>query len=196
VVSRLRERCARLRRIGANAVTTTWVALLRGINVGRNKRIAMSELRTMLLSLGYADVRTHLQSGNAIFSAQRREPEALQHELSAGIKRAFGMDVAVLVRTAAELTSVVDANPFVAQGVIASELHATFLAAAPVPAKIAAVDRDAYAPDEFALGKRVIYLRLRNGITGSHLPDWDKLLGLRTTTRNWNTTTRLRDLAG
>ena len=177
-------------------MSTTWVALFRGINVGRNKRIAMSELRTMLESLGYTNIRTHLQSGNAIFSAQRRKPEALEQELSAGIKKSFGMDVAVLIWTAAELASVVDANPFVAQGVSAGELHATFLAATPAAAKIAAVDRDACAPDEFALGKRVIYLRLRNGIMGSRLPDWDKVLGLRTTTRNWNTTTRLRDLAG
>jgi len=177
-------------------MTTTWVALLRGINVGRNKRIAMSELRTMLLSLGYSDIRTHLQSGNAIFAAERRKPEALEQELSAGIKKAFGMDVAALVRTAAELASVVDANPFVARGVATSELHATFLSAAPPAAKVAAVDRDACAPDEFALGKRVIYLRLRNGVMGSRLPDWDRVLGLRTTTRNWNTTTRLRDLAG
>jgi uncharacterized protein (DUF1697 family) len=196
VVPRLRDHRARLRRIGANAMTTTWVALLRGINVGRNKRIAMSELRTMLESLGYADIRTHLQSGNAIFSAERRKPEALEQELSAGIKKSFGMDVAVLVRTAAELASVVDANPFVAQGVGAGELHATFLAAGPAAARIAAVHRDACAPDEFAVGERVIYLRLRNGITGSRLPDWDKTLGLRTTTRNWNTTTRLRGLAG
>jgi uncharacterized protein (DUF1697 family) len=177
-------------------MTTTWVALLRGINVGRNKRIAMSELRTMLASLGYADIRTHLQSGNAIFSAERRKPESLEQELSAGIKKAFGMDVAVLVRTAAELASVVDANPFVSQGVDARELHATFLAAAPVAARTAAVDRAAGAPDEFAFGTRVIYLRLRNGVMGSRLPDWDTVLGLRTTTRNWNTTTRLRDLAG
>lgn len=196
MVPRLGGHRARLRRVGANTMTTTWVALLRGINVGRNKRIAMSELRTMLESLGYADIRTHLQSGNAIFSAQRRKPEALEQELSAGIRRSFAMDVAVLVRTAAELASVVDGNPFVAQGVSASELHATFLASAPAAARIAAVDRDACAPDEFAVGERVIYLRLRNGLTGSRLPDWDRLLGLRTTTRNWNTTTRLRELAG
>jgi uncharacterized protein (DUF1697 family) len=175
---------------------TTWVALFRGINVGRSKRIAMSELRTMLISLGYADIRTHLQSGNAIFAAQGRKPVSLEQELSAGIRNTFGMDAAVMVRTAAELAAVVDANPFVARGVDTRELHATFLAAAPAAARIATVDRDACAPDEFAVGKRVIYVRLRNGVMGSRLPDWDKLLGMRTTTRNWNTTTRLRDLAG
>jgi uncharacterized protein (DUF1697 family) len=175
-------------------VSTTWVALLRGINVGRNKRIAMSDLRDLMRSLGYADVRTHLQSGNAIFSSASRTPASLEQELSSGIKSTFGMDVAVMVRTSAEIAVAVDANPFVSRAVDTKELHATFLSAAPSATKLATVDRDACAPDEFAAGDRVIYLRLRNGMTGSRLPDWDRVLGLRTTTRNWNTTTRLRDL--
>jgi uncharacterized protein (DUF1697 family) len=174
---------------------TTRVALLRGINVGRNKRIAMADLRSMLESLGYEAVRTNLQSGNALFVAGARNDSKLEQEISAAIKATFGMEVAVLVRTAAELASVVDSNPFVGRA-DASELHATFVAAAPPAAKIAAVDRDACAPDEFAVGDRVIYLRLRNGVMGSRLPDWDRVLGLRTTTRNWNTTTRLREMAG
>jgi uncharacterized protein (DUF1697 family) len=173
---------------------TARVALLRGINVGRNKRIAMADLRAMLESLGYEDVRTHLQSGNAIFVAGKGKDATLEQEISAAIKATFGMDVAVLVRTAAELASVVESNPFVAQRANSSELHATFVAAPPPAAKIAAVDREACAPDEFAVGDRVIYLRLRNGVMGSRLPDFDKVLGIRTTTRNWNTTTRLREM--
>jgi uncharacterized protein (DUF1697 family) len=177
-------------------VTTTWVALLRGINVGRNKRIAMSGLRELLQSLGYTDVRTHLQSGNAIFSTPRRKPDAIEQEVSSGIKRAFGMEVAVMVRSAAELAAVVEANPFVARGVTTAELHATFLTTSPSPTKIATVDAAAVAPDEFAFGTRVIYLRLPNGVTGSRMPNLDRVLGMPTTTRNWSTTTRLRDLAG
>jgi uncharacterized protein (DUF1697 family) len=174
---------------------TTWIGLLRGINVGRNKRISMAELRDMMLSLGCTDVRTHLQSGNAIFSAAERKSAVLERELSLGIKRAFGMEVAVLVRSAAEFAAAVDANPFPARGIGTNELHATFLAAAPPAAKLAGVDREACAPDEFAVGKRVIYLRLPNGVMGSRLPDFGKVLGIVTTTRNWNTTLRLRDLA-
>lgn len=162
-------------------MTTTWVALLRGINVGRNKRIAMSDLRDLLISLGYADVRTHLQSGNAIFSA-RPKPDKIEQEISSGIRKVFGMDVAVLLRSAAELAAVVAANPFITRGVNTCELHATFLAAQPAAAKIAAVDRAASAPDEFAVGERVIYLRLHNGVMGSRLPNWDRVLALPTTT--------------
>lgn len=156
----------------------------------------MADLRKMLTSLGYSDVRTHLQSGNAIFSAGQRKAESLEKEISAHIKSDFRMDVVVVAFTAAELAAVVAGNPFAARGVKANELHVAFLSAPPVAAKIAAVDRDACAPDEFAVGKRVIYLRLANGVMGSRLPDWDKASGVRATTRNWNTTVRLREIAG
>lgn len=177
-------------------MSTTWIALLRGINVGKNKRIAMADLRVMLESLGYGDVRTLLQSGNALFATGPRKAESLEQEVSAGIKAAFGMEVATIVRSTPEFVAAVDANPFLVSGVDTAELHATFLSASPPAAKIASVDREACAPDEFAVGTRVIYARLRNGVTGSRLPDWDKVLGLRTTTRNWNTTTRLGEMVG
>jgi uncharacterized protein (DUF1697 family) len=175
-------------------MSTTWVALVRGINVGRAKRITMADLRTMLSSLGYEDVRTHGQSGNAIFSSGQRKAEFLEQAISSGIRATFGMDAAVLLRTATEFAGVVDANPFVKPGVPSTELHFAFLSADPAAAKIAGIDRDAFKPDEFALGKRVIYVRLPNGIMGSTLPDWERAFGVRATQRNWNTTTRLRDL--
>jgi uncharacterized protein (DUF1697 family) len=177
-------------------MSTTWVALVRGINVGRAKRIAMPELRAMLASLGYADVRTHGQSGNAIFTSGQRRAGVLEREISSAIRASFAMDASVLVRTAAEFMAAVDANPFVARGAPSSELHLCFLDAQPVAAKMRGVDRDAYKPDEFAFGKRVVYVRLPNGNMGSTLPDWERTLGVRATQRNWNTTTKLRDLVG
>ena len=74
------------------------------------------------------------------------------------------------------------------------ELHAAFLSAEPSTATTAGIDREAHLPDEFAFGKRVVYLRLPRGIMGSTLPDWDRVLGVRATQRNWRTTTKLRDL--
>lgn len=174
----------------------TWVALLRGINVGRNKRVAMSDLRALLEALGYQDVRTLLQSGNAIFTAGRATASKLEQQISERINEDLAMDVSVLVRTAAELIEVVAANPFVAKGVPKNELHAAFLAGTPTSAKVASVDHDAFAPDQFAFGERVIYLRLPGGVMASRLPDWERVLGVRATQRNWNTVTRLLDLAG
>lgn len=175
-------------------MTTRWVALLRGINVGRNKRIAMADVRGMLESLGNTDVRTLGQSGNLIFSSAQRKAGPLELEVSSAIRATFAMDVAVLLRTAGEFADAVEANPFVERGVDAAELHAAFLSAEPARAKTASIDHAAFVPDEFAFGKRVVYVRLPNGVMGSTLPDWDKVLGVRATQRNWNTTTKLRDL--
>ncbi|HEY4868864.1 MAG TPA: DUF1697 domain-containing protein, partial [Candidatus Dormibacteraeota bacterium] len=91
----------------------TFVALLRGINVGRNKRLAMSDLRALLEALGYGDVRTHLQSGNAIFTTGRGAESKLEQQISARISADLGLDVSVLVRTSAELAAVAAGNPFV-----------------------------------------------------------------------------------
>jgi uncharacterized protein (DUF1697 family) len=194
MVPRQRGDGARCPVVDACVVSTTWVALVRGINVGRAKRITMSDLRTMLESLGYEAVRTHGQSGNAIFSSGQRKAASLEQAISSGIRATFGIDASVLLRTATEFAGVVDANPFIARGAPSSELHFAFLSAQPVAAKTGGVDRDAYKPDEFAFGNRVVYVRLPNGIMGSTLPDWERALGVRATQRNWNTTTKLRDL--
>jgi uncharacterized protein (DUF1697 family) len=183
-----------MRRDCDGGMTVTWVGLLRGINVGRNKRIAMADLRTMLEALGNSDVRTLGQSGNLVFVCAQRKAEPLEQEISKAIRATFGMDVAVLLRTADAFTAAVDANPFVAQGVDSAELHAVFLSAEPAAATSAGIDHAAFLPDEFAFGKRVVYVRLPNGVMGATLPDWDKVLGVRATQRNWNTTTKLREL--
>jgi uncharacterized protein (DUF1697 family) len=190
---------------------TTWVALLRGINLGRHKRVAMADLRALLAVSGYGDVRTHLQSGNAIFTLPGGEGRSgrtggdpsdvdevaarLEREISARIAADLGLDVTVLVRSAEQLAAVFAANPFVARGIEPRELHAAFLATAPAAEVAARVDPDAYRPDELAFGDRVVYLRRPNGIQGNKLPDLAKLLGVQVTERNWNTVTRLHQLS-
>ncbi len=175
-------------------MSQTWVALVRGINVGRAKRIAMLDLRNLLESLGYSEVRTHVQSGNAVFLSGQRNAAAIEEEISKRIRSDFRVDASVLVRTATEFVTAVDANPFVTRGVAPQELHVAFLSAEPAAAKKAALGQTAFSPDEFAFGKRVIYVRLPNGIMGSTLPDWERALGVRVTQRNWNTSTKLRVL--
>ncbi len=175
-------------------MTCTWVALLRGINVGRAKRISMADLRVALEGLGYSDVRTHGQSGNVVFASDQSTAEALEPEISLRINHEFSMDVVVMLRSGADFAATVEANPFVTRGVAVSELHVAFLAQPAPAARIVGIDRDSCTPDEFAVGKRAIYLRLPNGLTGSRLPDLERTLGVRVTQRNWKTTTRLRDL--
>ncbi len=177
----------------------TWVALLRGINVGASTRVAMADLRDLLGGLGHGEVRTLLQSGNAAFTAEDGTGRSRAGRLEAAISEAIASELAlrvdVLVRTAAELAAVVEANPFVARGDAPRELHATFLASAPAAAAVAGLDPAAAAPDEFELGDRVVYERLANGVMGSRLPDWQRVLGITVTRRSWNTVERLHALA-
>jgi uncharacterized protein (DUF1697 family) len=172
------------------------VALLRGINLGRNKRVAMGDLRALLRSLGFDDVRTYLQSGNALFSTRRGGSRQIERQIASRIKADLGLDVTVLVRSTAEFSSTVDGNPFTLRGADPKQLYVAFLSEPPPRAKVTSVDMDAFAPDQFEFGDRVIYLRLRNGVIASRLPDWERVLGVRATTRGWNTVTRLRALAG
>jgi uncharacterized protein (DUF1697 family) len=171
-----------------------WVALLRGINLGSSRRIAMADLREVLGRLGYADVKTLLQSGNVVFSSTTGTAPAHAKRIAAGIEKDLGMDVKVLVFSAAELAAIVKANPFAAQRVDPKELHVTFLSGPTPRAKLAQIDRGSVAPDEFEPGKRAIYERRRGGVLASKLPDWQKVLGIDVTARNWNTVTKLAAL--
>ena len=174
---------------------TTWVALFRGINVGSHKRVAMSDLRELLESLGYGDVRTHLQSGNAVFRSSHGTAGKLEVQIAAKLDTELGLDVKVLVRSADDLVALVDSNPFIARRVDPKELHLAFLSKAPPATKLAGLDPDGYAPDEFEVARRALYLRLPNGFQGARLPNLEKVLGVDATLRSWKTVTRLRDLA-
>jgi uncharacterized protein (DUF1697 family) len=181
--------------------STTWIALLRGINVGRNNRVSMADLRDLLESVGYDDVQTHGQSGNALFvaAAGKRQGAAIEDEIATRMAKDLDLDVKVVARTADELAAVVEANPFPGRGVGPKELHAAFLSGRPTAKQRSVLeDLDAaeFAPDEFELGDRVIYLRLPDGVMGSRLPNWERLLPMNVTARNWNTVSRLHELAG
>jgi uncharacterized protein (DUF1697 family) len=174
---------------------TRWVALLRGVNVGPHKRIAMADLRALLEGVGYDDVRTLLQSGNALFTAGG---SASTHEkkISAAIEKTLGLEVSVLVRTGAEVTAVASGNPFVERRVPTKELSVAFLSKAPSAAKVEALldRRTEFAPDDVEAGDRALYLRQPNGVIKTRIPDLDRALGVTATARNWNTVSKLVDL--
>lgn len=159
----------------------------------------MADLRAVLGSLGY-DVRTLLQSGNAVFVAgddmRSGTASTLERAIRTAIGSELGVDVGALVRSAEEVAAIVDANPFVAAGADPTELHAVFLAAAPPAAAIDALDPTDFEPDQFALGDRPLYLRMPNGVMGSRLPDWTKVLGQTVTQPSWNTVLRVHALTG
>ncbi|MET8576895.1 DUF1697 domain-containing protein [Streptomyces sp. NPDC005012] len=174
---------------------TTYAALLRGVNVGGGRKMPMAELRAALEELGHRDVRTYLQSGQAVFTAGRGDQEALAAELAEELGRRFAFACEVLVRDHAYLAGVVDACPFPAAELEGRQLHVTFLDRDVDDARFAALDREAYLPEEFRVGDRALYLYLPDGMGRSRLavqlagPRLTK--GLVATTRNWNTVLKL-----
>jgi len=140
-----------------------YVALLRGVNVSGRNRIGMGELRARLVELGYEDVTTYIQSGNIVFAARAGKEAALAGAIEAGIRRAFKLDVTVLVRTGEQLRRVSTANPFLTRGGDRSALHVTFLAAAPARADVRALSDRPAGPDDCAVVGREVFLRCPNG---------------------------------
>ncbi|MFF4535656.1 DUF1697 domain-containing protein [Streptomyces aureus] len=181
-------------------MTTTYAALLRGINVGGAKKVPMAELRTLMEGLGYGDVRTYLQSGNAVFSSAGGDEDSLAAELSGAIEKHFGFAVGVLVRDHAQLRAVREACPFPAAELEAKQLHVTYLSHPVDAERFASVDPAAFLPEEFRLGDRALYLYAPDGLGRSKLAEAlakPRLLkGLLATTRNWNTVVKLEEMTG
>ncbi|MFH0516061.1 DUF1697 domain-containing protein [Streptomyces sp. M41] len=179
-------------------MTTTYAALLRGINVGGSRKVPMADLRTLMTGLGYDGVRTYLQSGQAVFACAHGDEESLAAELASAIEGHFGFAVDVIVRDHAYLAAVADNCPFPAAELEAKQLHVTYLSAPVTAERFSEIDRDAHLPEEFRLGDRALYLYAPNGLGRSKLaetlsrPRFGK--GLTATTRNWNTVVKLVEM--
>lgn len=174
-----------------------YVALLRGINVGGNKKVPMAQLRELLQGLGYTDVATLLQSGNAVFTSQEKNPARLVKQLEAAIAEEFGFEVSVIVRTRDELAAAIKANPLPGAEDSPSRFLVTFLSDVPDQKRLQELDPAAYLPDEFRVIGREIYARFPNGIRDSKLATvlGGPRLGVTPTARNWSTVTKLLELA-
>ncbi|WP_344079323.1 DUF1697 domain-containing protein [Streptomyces crystallinus] len=181
-------------------MTTMYAALLRGINVGGTKKVPMAELRALLTELGHGSVRTYLNSGNAVFSSDSPDPDALAGDLERAIEKHFGFRVACMVRTGGYLQAVVDACPFPADELEGRQLHATFFSQPVDPERFAGLDPKAFLPDAFRLGDRVLYLYAPDGIGRSKLAEAlakpALLKGVEATARNWNTVKALVEMTG
>ncbi|MFD7244815.1 DUF1697 domain-containing protein [Streptomyces massasporeus] len=181
-------------------MTTTYAALLRGINVGGSRKVPMADLRTLLADLGLDDVRTYLQSGQAVFASGHGDEESLAGEIARAVEKRFGFGVDVIVRDHAYLRAIADACPFPAADLEAKQLHVTYFSAPVTPDRFAEIGQEAYLPEEFRLGDRVLYLYAPNGLGRSklaeHLSKPRITKGVIATTRNWNTVVKLVEMTG
>jgi uncharacterized protein (DUF1697 family) len=173
----------------------TYVALLRGVNVGGKNRVAMPKLRSSLAELGLEDVVTYVQSGNVVFRSPSRK--GVETRIGKLIADEFGLEIAVLVRTPAELAKIAKANPFRKHEQDPLKLHVVFLSGKPAVKAVAGLDPDRSPGDEFNVEGSEIYLHLPNGSGRSKLTIdyFERRLGVKATARNWKTVEKLLELA-
>jgi len=168
----------------------TYTALLRGVNVG-GRKLPMADLRATFDTLGHRAVRTYIQSGNVVFTAKAGSKEKVRAAIEQAIERDSSLDVTVLLRTPAELSSVLERNPFGAGAYI------TFLDAEPTAEQVAGIERAKYTPDEFVVDGREVFLRCPNGYGNTKINNalFERKLATRATTRNYNTVKLLEEWA-
>ncbi|HET7893122.1 MAG TPA: DUF1697 domain-containing protein [Candidatus Sulfotelmatobacter sp.] len=176
----------------------TYIALLRGINVGPNKRMKMEKLRASCEGLGFEEIKTYIQSGNIVFRAPRLSPAALSKKLEECISRDFGFSADVITRTSVEMEQIIKKNPLLKEiDVDPSKLHVVFLSEKPPAASLKKLQGLTLPPDRTRNLDREIYFYFPNGVSGSSL--WkhslDKVLSVSGTMRNWNTVNKLYEMA-
>jgi len=172
------------------------IVLLRGINLGARNRIGMPQLRDLLTSAGFEDVRTYLQSGNVVLSGNG-SPEQVARACERQIAGHFGLDIPIVVRTRAQLAKVVQRNPLGKVAVNPKRYQVTFMAGK-LEAEVVRELEAAVAPSErLVVAGRELYAWHPEGIARSRL--WTLLagrgLGVTATARNWTTVTNLLALA-
>lgn len=175
---------------------TTYVALLRGINVGGKNKLPMKELTEMFVSAGCEQVRNYIQSGNIIFNAAPRVAVKLPAVISARIAERFGFNAPVQIRSIPELGEVISGNPFLKLGMTEDFLHVMFLADKPSASSVQKLDPDRSPPDRFIAQRQEIYLYLPEGVAHTKLNNayFDAKLATVSTGRNWRTVRKLLEL--
>lgn len=174
------------------------VSMLRGVNVGGHNQIKMDALRALFLSLKLRDAQTYVQSGNVIFRTEERDLDRLAKRIQSGIERRFGFGPDVVLRTCSELRDVVARNPFAKRRDIdPKRFLITFLASHPgaeARKKALAIEM---APEELHIDGRELFIYYTNGLARPKVPWMAIVKALETTGtgRNWNSVTKLLEIA-
>jgi uncharacterized protein (DUF1697 family) len=157
----------------------------------------MAALRDLYQSAGHRDVTTYVQSGNVVSTTTSKRATAVAQGIELAIADHFGLEVVVLVRTPAEMARVLTRNPFAAGQPDPTKLAVTFLQGDPAPEAVAGIDATKYAPDDFTVDGREVYVHCPNGYgrTRINTTFFEQKLGVAATTRNWRTVDRLVELA-
>lgn len=174
------------------------IAILRGINVGGHKKIIMADLKLLFEELGFAEVKTYVQSGNVVFSPPnpRRGKDALSTIIYEGIKNQFGFEVPVLVKNISELEEILAGCPFSEEKKVSS--YFTLLNETPSKNLVKEIMDHTYPNEEFVISKNCVYFFSENGYGNAKCNNnfFEKKLKVSATTRNYRTLIKLIALAG
>uniref|UniRef100_UPI003BEF144D DUF1697 domain-containing protein n=1 Tax=Burkholderia arboris TaxID=488730 RepID=UPI003BEF144D len=175
-------------------ISMRYICLLRGINVSGHRKVTMKELLELCTEMKFRNAINYLQSGNLVLDSTLK-PVELESTIEHEIAGRFGyVDVSVMALTEADLSRMIDGIPKSWRDYDSSKVHFSFLKTAGAEG-VGATSRD-YLPDEYVVGKRVVYVHCPNGYGRTKLNNSfvERLTGTQATTRNWNTTHHLREL--
>ena len=175
---------------------STWIVLLRGINVGGKNILPMNGLVRDLQSLNLENVKTYIQSGNAVFRSSRKVSATLGAKIATKIENRHGFRPRVLILSADQLEDAIESNPFPDAEAEPKTLHLFFLAWAPAAPDIESLTEAKSPSERFHLTDHVFYLHAPDGIGRSKLAaNAEKFLGVAITARNWRTVQKLWEMA-
>lgn len=173
---------------------TTFVSMLRGINVSGQKMIKMNALQESYKTLCFDNVVTYLQSGNVVFTSEDSDCSLLEEKISDRIEKDFGFAIPVLVLPIEKLKQIASDNPFL-EGTDkeGKSLYITFLYSEPENINNEVIERSKREGEDFIITKEVVYLYCPNGYGRTKLNNnyWEAKLKSRATTRNWKTVTEM-----
>jgi uncharacterized protein (DUF1697 family) len=178
---------------------TTYISMLRGINVGGHKKIKMDTLKQLYVELGYTNVQTYIQSGNVIFQAQGIDAVIFAKSIAKQILEVTGLEVPVLVLKLDEMKQIVENNPFTLDSSKnTASFHVTFLSAIPDTTSVEKLKSTDFGADHFELLDKAIYVYCPTGYGNTKLTNtfFENKLKVTATSRNWKTVNELVRLAG
>jgi uncharacterized protein (DUF1697 family) len=174
----------------------TYISILRGINVGGHRKIKMADLRKMYEKMGFADVKSYIQSGNVIFKTERKNIPSLEKELEEAIEEKFGFDVPVIIREKNEWKQVLDENPFLKTDASTEDLFVSFLSQTPNADLLKMLEKRETENDQIQLIGKNAFLKIQGSYHKTPLNNqWlEKTLQVKSTTRNWKGVLKIWEL--
>ena len=177
---------------------TTYISILRGINVGGHRKILMTDLRKMYEQLGFSQVKSYIQSGNVVFESDKNmNSYELESLLEKSIKETFGHEVPVMIRTSEEWRKDIEANPFFNVEANTDQLFITFLSQIPSSTFKEELSNMDFSPDRLEIIDKCVYLYCERKYHETKMTHSliEKKLQVKATARNWKTIMKLKEMS-